>query len=85
MNFNFSLNETFPGPHNILKIGHDLLPENCHSFTGRNFHILQQRVNDILDTMGDASARYGILLKFIYSEKTRKFCKISTNYLTGST
>ena len=57
MNFNFSLNETFPGPHNILKIGHDLLPENCHSFTGRNFHILQQRVNDILDTMGNASAR----------------------------
>ena len=24
-------------------------------------------------------------LKFIYSEKTTKFCKISTNYLTGST
>ena len=57
MNFNFSLNETFPGSHNILKIGHDLLPENCHSFTGRNFHILQQRVNDILDAMGNASAR----------------------------
>jgi len=57
MNFNFSLNETFPGSHNVLKIGHDLLPENCHSFTGRNFHILQQRVNDILDTMGNASAR----------------------------
>ena len=42
MNFNFSLNETFPGSHNILKIGHDLLPENCHAFTGRNFHLLQQ-------------------------------------------
>ena len=24
-------------------------------------------------------------LKFIYSEKATKFCKISTNYLTGST
>ena len=57
MNFNFSLNETFPGSHSILKIGHDLLPEDCHAFTGRNFHILQQRVNDILDTMGNASAR----------------------------
>ena len=27
----------------------------------------------------------GNFLKFIYSEKSTKFCKISTNYLTGST
>ena len=26
-----------------------------------------------------------LLVKFIYSEKTTKFCEISANYLTGST
>lgn len=57
MDFSFSLNETFPGKASILKIGHDLLPEDYSNFNGRNFHILQQRVNDILDTMGNASAR----------------------------
>ena len=58
MDFNFSVNETFPGTHNIIKINHDLLPEDFSSaFNGRNFHILQQRVNDILDDMGNASAR----------------------------
>ena len=56
MNFQFSLNETFPGTHSILKIGHDLLPEDYNTFNGRNFHQIQQRVNDILDKMGQASS-----------------------------
>ena len=57
MDFNFSINETFPGKKTIIKIGHDLLPEDCNTFNGRNFHLLQQRVNEILDSMGNASAR----------------------------
>ena len=58
MEFSYNLNETFPGTSHILKIGHDLLPSDYNmSFNGRNFHLLQQRVSDILDTMGEASAR----------------------------
>jgi len=58
MEFSFNLNETFPGTSHILKIGHDLLPSDYNmSFNGRNFHLLQQRVSEILDTMGEASAR----------------------------
>ena len=58
MDFGFNLNETFPGTSHILKISHDLLPSDYNmSFNGRNFHLLQQRVSDILDAMGEASAR----------------------------
>ena len=58
MNFNFNLNETFPGTSRILKISHDLLPSDYNmAFNGRNFHLLQQRVSEILDAMGEASAR----------------------------
>ena len=59
MNFNFNLCETFPGStRTILKIGHDLLPEGFSTLNGgRNFHLMQQRISDILDAMGQASAR----------------------------
>ena len=48
MNFQFNLNETFPGSHNsVIKIGQDLLPDDFNTFTSnsRNFHQIQQRVN----------------------------------------
>ena len=35
--------------------------------------------------LGISTTNQFTLLKFIYSEKATKFCKISTNYLTGST
>jgi len=57
MNFQFSVNETFPGTHCILKIGHDLLPEEFNTFNSRNLHQVQQRVDEILDRMGQASAK----------------------------
>ena len=44
MNFQFNLNETFPGgSHSVIKIGHDLLPDDFNTFTsnGRNFHQIQ--------------------------------------------
>ena len=48
MNFQFNLNETFPGSHNsVIKIGQDLLPDDFNTFTSnsRNFHQIQQRVS----------------------------------------
>ena len=58
MDFNFNLNEIFPGTANILRIGHDLLPGDYSSaINSRNFHIAQQRIADILDAMGENSAR----------------------------
>ena len=57
MDFQFSLNETFPGTDSILKIGQDLLPDDYNTYNGRNFHQIQQRIHDILDKMGHASAK----------------------------
>ena len=58
MNFNFSLNETFAGSHSVVKLGHDLLPDDYNAFSnGKNLHIIQTRVSDILDSMGLASCR----------------------------
>lgn len=72
MDFPFSLNETFPstnysGLHNghngshiaygdIIKVRSDLLPEGGTNLGIKTMHIVQERVSDIMDSMGQASA-----------------------------
>ena len=67
MNFNFSLNETFPNAglmegsgnsYTVVKMGSDLLPigYNGGSSHIRSMQEIQTRVSTILDVMGQASA-----------------------------
>jgi len=72
MNFSFSLNDTFPPTNcnglpnrlngstiaygDIIKVGSDLLPEAGANLGIKTMHSVQQRVSDILDAMGQASA-----------------------------
>jgi len=72
MDFSFSLNDTFPPTNcnglpnrlhgstiaygDIIKVGSDLLPEGGSNLGIKTMHSVQQRVSDILDAMGQASA-----------------------------
>ena len=62
-------------------------------YTGRNsdvwtkvqvdiyfIHIASTETNDTLEESSDNKTLQKVLMKFIYSEKATKFCKISTNY-----
>ena len=42
--------------YSILKVGSDLLPEGGSNLGIKTMHSVQQRVSDILDAMGQASA-----------------------------
>lgn len=59
MNFSYNLSEVLPlGQKDVVKIGHDLLPVGSSACNGgKNFYLLQQRVSEILDCMGAASAK----------------------------
>lgn len=59
MNFSYNLSDVFPpGQRDVVKIGHDLLPHGSSAFAGgKPFYLLQQRVSEILDAMGAASAQ----------------------------
>jgi len=59
MNFPYNLSEVFPvAQREVVKIGHDLLPHGTSAFGGgKSFYLLQQRVSEILDTVGAASAQ----------------------------
>lgn len=61
MNFPYNLNEILPlGQRDVVKIGHDLLPvgsSSSGSVGGKTFFVLQQRISEILDAMGAASAK----------------------------
>jgi len=84
MNFQFNLNETFPGSHNsVIKIGQDLLPDDFNTFTSnsRNFHQIQQRVSDILDKMGQASARAQDLKAPITSGSKLRMHKVNIQFI----
>ena len=52
---------------------------------GKSFTIFCASIQGIVSRFFEITKNPNFLLKFIYSEKATKFCKISTNYLSGST
>ena len=57
MEFTFSLNTIFPSElGDIVKVGQDLVPVGSTSVVRNMFYHVRQRVGEIIDVMGEASA-----------------------------